>query len=650
MEKNDLPPEVAQHLKREYWCFISYRHADNKEPGRQWATWLHQALETYEVPADLVGTKNEHGDLIPDRIFPVFRDEEELPADAELTKPIEAALQRSRFLVVLCSPQAEASKFVGDEILRFKQLGKQDRILAAIIEGEPNASDDPTKGGIGRECFPRPLRYAVDAQGHLTAERTEPIAPDFRLPDGTPGWTISAAYRQALESEKLPPRQIKERVDAYAKQTHLMLLKVVAGVLGVPLGVLTQRDKAYQLAKARRRAKILYSVVIGFAVLTALACVGGIVAWQQKQKADSNASLAQKNEKAAQEQKHQADLNANLARENEKAAKEQEQKVRAQLKEAARTDWITAKDLLAKGRSRDAFAYLARSCEYDPESSLAAETAVLALNTWSFHQLPQTTLEGHEDKVTSAEFSNDGLRILTTSEDKTARVWEAHTGNLLATLKGHVDKVTSAKFSPDGSRVVTGSPDNDARVWEMFTGKLMAVLHGHRSSVYGVEFSPDGQRILTDSADDTARVWETATGRLLFTLHEEEHGLTSAQFSPDGQRILTNSQDKTARVWEAVSGKLLSTLHGEEHGLRAAQFSPDGRLILSISEENTTHVWEAHTGNLLATLQGHDSKVTSAEFSNDGQRILTTSEDNTARVWESGSGNLLVTLNGQEDG
>src|SRR5688572_5677849 len=108
---NSLNIAAGEPTKREYWCFVSYRHADNKEPGRQWATWLHQALETYEVPSDLVGTRNERGDIIPDRIFPVFRDEEELPADAELSSPIEAALRRSRFLVVLCSPQAAQSRF-----------------------------------------------------------------------------------------------------------------------------------------------------------------------------------------------------------------------------------------------------------------------------------------------------------------------------------------------------------------------------------------------------------------------------------------------------------------------------------------------------------------------------------------------------------
>jgi hypothetical protein len=73
------------------------------------------------------------GDVIPERIFPVFRDKNEAAADAELSKPIEQALAQSRFLVVLCSPLAVASEFVAQEILRFKQLhpARIDCILAA---------------------------------------------------------------------------------------------------------------------------------------------------------------------------------------------------------------------------------------------------------------------------------------------------------------------------------------------------------------------------------------------------------------------------------------------------------------------------------------------------------------------------------------
>src|SRR5258706_14909843 len=113
-----------------YWCFISYRHADNRHEGRQWATWLHHSLETYEVPTDLVGTKNERGEVIPERIFPVFRDEDELPADADLASPIYRALDRSKVLVVLCSPRAVASTYVENEIRYFKQIGRSERVLA----------------------------------------------------------------------------------------------------------------------------------------------------------------------------------------------------------------------------------------------------------------------------------------------------------------------------------------------------------------------------------------------------------------------------------------------------------------------------------------------------------------------------------------
>ena len=84
-----MPSDPTSPLTaRQYAVFISYRHADNKDPGRQWASWLHHSLETYEVPPDLAGTPNSHGEPIPVSLYPVFRDEEKLPAGADLTTPI----------------------------------------------------------------------------------------------------------------------------------------------------------------------------------------------------------------------------------------------------------------------------------------------------------------------------------------------------------------------------------------------------------------------------------------------------------------------------------------------------------------------------------------------------------------------------------
>ena len=76
-------------------------------------------------------------------------------------------------------------------------------------------------------------------------------------------------------------------------------------------------------------------------------------------------------------------------------------------------------------------------------------------------------LKGHDEAVCSAAFSPDGKRVVTASEDNTARVWDAETGAELAALKGHADVVNSAAFSPDGKRVVTASSDNTARIWDV---------------------------------------------------------------------------------------------------------------------------------------------------------------------------------------
>ena len=92
------------------------------------------------------------------------------------------------------------------------------------------------------------------------------------------------------------------------------------------------------------------------------------------------------------------------------------------LVEAARSDRLFAEEKLHAGREREAFAHLARAVEYDRTSTLAAEKAAAALNTWQ-HPLPSTILAGHERWVSSAQFSPDGTRIFTVSRDKTARVW-----------------------------------------------------------------------------------------------------------------------------------------------------------------------------------------------------------------------------------
>jgi hypothetical protein len=121
----------------------------------------------------------------------------------------------------------------------------------------------------------------------------------------------------------------------------------------------------------------------------------------------------------------------------------------------------------------------------------------------------------------------------------------------------HNGPVWSAAFSPGGKRVVTSSADGTARVWDAENGRALANLTGHQNSVLTAAFSPDGKRVVTASSDKTARVWDAQSGRELATLIGHQDSVLTAAFSPDGKRVVTASHDKTARVWDADSGRLL---------------------------------------------------------------------------------------------
>jgi tetratricopeptide (TPR) repeat protein len=222
-------PEPARADVR-YTAFLSYSHQDAAAAGR-----LHRRLETYRIPRRLVGTASPRGP-VSRRLWPIFRDREELPAATDLSETVHAALAQSGALIILCSPHAAASLWVAEEIETFRRLHPDRPILAAILEGDPP------------DCFPKALRaYGQDGTWH------EPLATDLR-----------------------PGRDGR----------HLGLLKLVAGIAGIGLDDLVQRDAS---RRVRRITAVTGAAIIAALIMATLA----VVALQARREADRQRAEAE---------------------------------------------------------------------------------------------------------------------------------------------------------------------------------------------------------------------------------------------------------------------------------------------------------------------------------------------------------------------
>ncbi|KIJ42157.1 hypothetical protein M422DRAFT_171537, partial [Sphaerobolus stellatus SS14] len=283
---------------------------------------------------------------------------------------------------------------------------------------------------------------------------------------------------------------------------------------------------------------------------------------------------------------------------------------------------------------------------YEHFSKCFSQRARVSTGQEAQWQALEVTLRGHTHWVNSVTFSPDGQRVVSGCDDKTIRIWNAHTGELVSgPFKGHTSRVTSVAFSPDGQRVVSGSADKTIRIWNAHTGELVSEpFKNHTNMVTSVAFSPDGQRVVSGSSDKTIKIWSVHTGELISRPFQGHiNTVTSVAFSPDGQRVASGSADKTIRIWNAYTGELISgPFEGPSYAITSVAFSPDGQRVVSGSDDKTIRIWNTHSGELVSgPFEGHTNGVTSVAFSIDGQRVVSGSADKTIRIWNAHTGELI---------
>ncbi|MFD3540883.1 trypsin-like peptidase domain-containing protein [Streptomyces sp. NPDC058662] len=295
----------------------------------------------------------------------------------------------------------------------------------------------------------------------------------------------------------------------------------------------------------------------------------------------------------------------------------------------------------------------------------------------------QRRLDGHTAAVRSLDFSPDGKKLVTSSDDASALLWDVNTGGTLVPSMNHDGIVGSAAFSPDGQTLATGSQDGTARLWEAKTGDPLGKTMQHQSWVnqvafhpdevtlatasfegsqlwdadgtprsdhdpmphtsepWSLAFSPDGRSLATATDAGTALLQDVKTADYLGKPMTHAGAVYSVAFSPDGELLATAGSDTNVVLWD-VRTRTRTILKGHGDAVYSVAFSPDGETLATGSADNQVFLWDRKTGALLTSLVGHTDTVLSVAFSPDGSILASGSKDTTVRLWEIDTGKGLV--------
>lgn len=269
----------------------------------------------------------------------------------------------------------------------------------------------------------------------------------------------------------------------------------------------------------------------------------------------------------------------------------------------------------------------------------------------------------HKLNVSAVAFSPDGRRLASASWDKTIRIWDVQTGELLQTLTGHTDWIAAVKFSPDGRRIVSTSSirkDTTVRIWDASTGRLLRTLDQEPGEA--LEFTADGRTLAV--AGSSIRLLDPETG----VLRQSMRGGMDGEESPENATVtvLPAPENKwfsrvgaNIAVLDPDSGSIRQ-IHKSSSGTTERSIGRDsrGRFVIPIRSGRTVTLWDAAGGQLVSSINVSNSAADRAHLatiSPDGQWLATSPQlvlkdgrkywgGGAVQIWNIASGRLVRTL------
>lgn len=610
-----------------YWAFISYSHSSEDV---KWAEWLHKKLESYKVPNKL-SALSTHKDKLPKHLGPIFRDRTDLSCAAELHEKINEALYKSRYLIVICSPNsAKPDCWVGKEVRAFKAMGKESKILSLIIAGEPNASTKYSEDDNYNECFPEALRYKTDIGSSFTDVRSEPLAADVRIGKD-------------------------RKQDAF--------LKIIAGLIGVEFDQIKQRQRQ------RNKLKIVW---YGFFLSVILSA--SFWGWHL------NKTATMKIAERKIEQGHQAIQNGDYM----KALDAYKQSLQANYNLTAdiNINWslpLSTPELVSFGGQENRFWANIAFSKDSKSVALPAYGKIYSI-TNMFKQAKLHSFEIKSKELNYSWFSENGEYVALVSDGyRNVVIRKTHDGTELdrfatrevvycisfhpngkqlaiggnsgiqirniddhsfgQTLKIQQNQVNCLTFSPSGKYLASGLNRGTFQLWNVTDNTKLNTNSVSEGSVSSIAFNSKGDMIATGTGN-LLYIWKVSDALEISKVIQTSHNsaVYSIAFHPEVKTVITSGDDRNIQIWDTKDGSNLSTIR-TPYNLSTLTISPDGQYIAAYDSHGTTRLWQynhkLHMPCDLNLFPNSQPPLLSASYSKGTGKILLTTQRDSFQLFNS---------------